>query len=143
MPVVPLKTVTQVCAGLNKPCREEWLGTSAPSLGAKNEALFVRPALAKCRTAGTNADNAARVALLPYQPARAGRHNPKGTERDDQDRALRIMSDRHGPTTPVRLVVGQTGGRHHEIRKPLGSRMRYTNVREIVPDVIAEALFGV
>ena len=79
-----------------------------------------------------------RVALLPYRFAAAGRRNPEGTERDDQNRALWIMCDRHGPTTPVRLVAGQTGGRHHQMRKPLGSRMRDNNVGEIVSRVIPE-----
>ena len=84
-----------------------------------------------------------RGVLLPNQLAAAGRHNPKGTERDDQDRAFWIMRDRHRPTTPVRLMVGQTGGRHHQMRKPLGSRMRDSNVGEIAPDVISETLLAV
>src|SRR6476619_8120454 len=84
-----------------------------------------------------------RVALLPYRFAAAGRRNPEGTERDDQDRALWIMRDRHGPTTPVGLVAGQAGGHHHQMREPLGSRMRDSNVGEIAPDVISETLVAV
>ena len=84
-----------------------------------------------------------RGALLPNQLAAAGRHNPEGTERDDQDRALWIMRDRHGPTTPVGLVAGQARGHHHQMRKPLGSRMRDSNVGEIAPDVISETLLAV
>lgn len=83
------------------------------------------------------------MTLLTYRLAAARRRNPEGTERDDQDRALWIMRDRHGPTTPVRLMAGQTGGRHHQMRKPFGSRMRDTNVGEIVPDVISEILVAV
>jgi hypothetical protein len=76
--------------------------------------------------------------------AAGARHNPKGTERDDQHRALWIIRDRHGPTTPVRLVGGgQTGDHHHPMRQSLGSGMRYGNVGEIAPDVIWETLVAV
>src|SRR6188768_2731478 len=84
-----------------------------------------------------------RVALLPYRFAAAGRRNPEGTERDDQNRALWIMCDRHGPTTPVRLVAGQTGGRHHQMRKPLGSHIREKNVRKKINNVIPEIFIAV
>jgi hypothetical protein len=91
-----------------------------------------------------NADNTARVALLPYRFAAIARHNPEATKRDDQHRALWIIRDRHGPTTPVRLAGGgQTGAHHHHMRKPLGSRMRDGNVGEIVADVISETLVAV
>ena len=39
--------------------------------------------------------------------------------------------------------AGQTGGRHHQFREPLGSRVGSGNVGEIVPDVIWETLVAV
>jgi len=69
--------------------------------------------------------------------------NPEGTERNDQDRAFWVVRDGHSPTMPVRLVTGQPRCRHHQMRKSSGSRMRDTNVSEIGPYIISEALLAV